>query len=347
MLFLGSMSRWLIVLVLALAPAIASAQSSPTAVTQKAQDDARTTERRVAALTANRNTLAKQYEDQLKAIDRLKQQRASWRRDRELKDALAAAQATATKLSAAAADLGRATSQLAALKRNLARAIDAELATATDPVRVGALTALKTQLAPPAPKKNLQKIVIPDLEIDPYADPEELEQQAAELARVEQELARQAIGLDKQAKDLDEVAKLRKAHERASDLAKRDDDQPQRSAREGGGGRATTFGAGANEDSVPEAGGNPGPGTGGTPPPPSDGLGDVQTPMFESDVSVILSNVIDATTIETLNKGWRSGDPAQRALAAKRARDAVNLRLEQLRKKRAEIEAAARMRRKH
>src|SRR6185503_6419179 len=103
------MSRWLIVLVLALAPAIASAQSSPTAVTQKAQDDARQTERRVATLTTNRNALAKQYDDQLKAIDRLKQQRASWRRDRELKDALAEGKVTATKLSAAAAELGRAT----------------------------------------------------------------------------------------------------------------------------------------------------------------------------------------------------------------------------------------------
>lgn len=323
-------------LVLALAPAIASAQSSPTAVTQKAQDDARQTERRVATLTVSRNALAKQYEDQLKAIDRLKQQRASWRRDRELKDALADAQTTATKLSAAAAELGRATSQLAALRRNLARAIDAELATSTTPARSAELAKWKAQLAPPAPKKNLQKIVIPDLEIDPLADPEELEQQAAELMRAEQELSRQAIGLDKQAKELDEVAKLRKAHERAGDLARRDDDQPQRSSRDGAS-RTSSLG---EDNAAPEAGG-------GSSPPPGDGLGDVQTPMFESDVTVVLQNVIDSKTIETLNNAWRSGDPAQRALAAKRTRDAVNGRLEQIRKKRAEIEAAAKARRKH
>lgn len=323
-------------LVLALAPAIASAQSSPTAVTQEAQDDARQTERRVATLTVSRNALAKQYEDQLKAIDRLKQQRASWRRDRELKDALADAQTTATKLSAAAAELGRATSQLAALRRNLVRAIDAELATSTTPARSAELSKWKAQLAPPAPKKNLQKIVIPDLEIDPLADPEELEQQAAELMRAEQELSRQAIGLDKQAKELDEVAKLRKAHERAGDLARRDDDQPQRSSRDGAS-RTSSLG---EDNAAPEAGG-------GSSPPPGDGLGDVQTPMFESDVTVVLQNVIDANTIETLTKASRSGDPAQRALAAKRARDAVNGRLEQLRKKRAEIEAAAKARRKH
>jgi hypothetical protein len=185
--------------------------------------------------------------------------------------------------------------------------------------------------------------VIPDLEIDPLADPEELEQQAAELLRAEQELQRQAIGLDKQAKDLDEVSKVRKAHERASDLAKRDDDQPQRSARDSASRGTVT--AGANEDSAPAPGGEGNNGGGGSPPP--DGLGDVQTPMFESDVTVVLQNVIDATTIETLTKASRSGDPAQRAIAAKRARDAVNMRLEQLRKKRAEIEAAARARRKH
>ncbi|MGE0401040.1 MAG: hypothetical protein AB7T06_30300 [Kofleriaceae bacterium] len=333
------MSRWLIVLVLALAPAIASAQSSPTAVTQKAQADTRQAERRVTTLTANRNVLARQYDDQLKAIDRLKEQRVSWGRDRKLRDALAEAKVTATKLEDAAAELGRATRQLATLRRDLARAIDAELATATQPARIAELASWKARLAPPAPKKNLQKIVIPDLEIDPLADPEELDQQAAELARAEQELARQAIGLDKQAKELDEVAKLRKAHERSNDLAKRDDDQPQRSAREGtGGGRAVLTGA---EDQAPEAG------NGGSSPPPGDGLGDVQSPMFESDVTVILGNVIDASTIDTLTKASRSGDPAQRAQAAKRARDAVNMRLEQLRKKRAEIEAAARARRRN
>jgi len=329
------MSRWLIVLVLALAPAIASAQSSPTAVMQKAQDDARQTERCVAQLIVNRNAFAKQYEDQLKAVDRLKQKRASWSRDRDLKAALADAQATATKLSAAAAELGRATSQLAALRRNLARAIDAELATPTTPARIAELSKWKAQLAP-APKKNLQKIVIPDLEIDPLADPEELEQQAAELMRAEQELSRQAIGLDKQARELDEVAKLRKAHERAGDLARRDDDQPQRTSRDGAS-RTTSLGDG---NAAPEAGG-------GSSPPPGDGLGDAQTPMFESDVTVVLQDVIDTKTIETLNNAWRSGDPAQRALAAKRARDAVNGRLEQVRKKRAEIEAAAKARRKH
>ncbi|MFN0246529.1 MAG: hypothetical protein ACKV2T_06450 [Kofleriaceae bacterium] len=335
------MSRWLIVLVLAVAPAVAWAQSSPTQVTQKAQDDVRQTERRVQALTASRNVLARQYDDQLKVVDRLKQQRASWRRDRALEEALAAARATATKLQTADGDLGRAVGMLAAHRRNLARAVDAELAATTVPARKTELSALKARYAPQAPKKNLQKIVIPDLEIDPLADPEELEQQAAELARAEQELERQAIGLDKQAKELDEVAKLRKQHDRAGDLARRDDDQPQRSAREGGVNRATGFGA--SEDAAPEAGGSPPPGTGGG----GEGLGDIQTPMFESDATVVLSDVIDAKTIETLTNASRSRDPAQRAQAAKRARDAVNVRREQIRKKRAEIEAAAKARRRN
>ena len=65
---------------------------------------------------------------------------------------------------------------------------------------------------------------------------------------------------------------------------------------------------------------------------------------FESEATVALSGIVDASTIDTLNRAQRSGDPSQRALAAKKARDAVAGRLEQLRKKRAEIEALVKAR---
>ena len=56
---------------------------------------------------------------------------------------------------------------------------------------------------------------------------------------------------------------------------------------------------------------------------------------------------LDKTTIEGMLRASRSGDPRQRAEAARRARDAVARRLEQLRKKRALIEARARQLRRH
>jgi len=62
---------------------------------------------------------------------------------------------------------------------------------------------------------------------------------------------------------------------------------------------------------------------------------------FESDASQVLGEVVDRSTIEGLLRASRSGDPAQRALAAKHARDAVAARLEQLKKQRAAIEARA------
>ncbi|MEO7095882.1 MAG: hypothetical protein ABI175_21660, partial [Polyangiales bacterium] len=65
---------------------------------------------------------------------------------------------------------------------------------------------------------------------------------------------------------------------------------------------------------------------------------------FESDASVVLSGVVDSATIDTLTRAQRSGDPAQRAAAAKKTRDAVAGRLEQIRRKRAEIEALVKSR---
>jgi hypothetical protein len=63
---------------------------------------------------------------------------------------------------------------------------------------------------------------------------------------------------------------------------------------------------------------------------------------FETNAAVALGEVIDRTTIDGLVRASRSGDPKQRAEAAKQARDAVARRLEQLQKKRREIEARAR-----
>jgi hypothetical protein len=342
------MSRWFLALVLSVASATGIAHAQSPQTTQRAQSDTAALEKKSGQVAGVRSALAKTYAEQLEAIDRLKKQRASWRRDRELRDNLAAANDTATKLAAATSELAKANTALAAARRSLIIAVDAELASKPVPARAAELARVKAQLAPQATEKKLHRIVLPDLEVDPTADPEELEQQVKALRDSEAELNRQVVGLEKQAKELDEVAKLRKQHERAGDLARRDDDQPQRTAQSGGA-RSGVFGGGGAQDSAPApeatggaggvGGGDASNGSGGSPP---SGL----TGGFESEATVVLSGVVDASTLDTLTRAQRSGDPAQRALAAKKARDAVANRLDQLRKKRAEIEAIVKSRSK-
>lgn len=338
------MSRWFLALVLAVASATGIAHAQSPQTTQRAQSDTVVLEKKAGQVGAARSALAKTYAEQLEAIDRLKKQRASWRRDRELRDNLAAANDTATKLAAATNELAKTNTALATARRSLIIAIDAELASKPVPARAAELGRIRSQLAPQAAAKKLHRIVLPDLEVDPTADPEELEQQAAALRDSEAELNRQVVGLEKQAKELDEVAKLRKQHDRAGDLARRDDDQPQRTAQSGGS-RGGVFGGAANDSPAPEATGGAG---GGGDASNGSGTGGPAglSGGFESEATVVLSGVVDASTIDTLTRAQRSGDPAQRALAAKKARDAVANRLDQLRKKRAEIEAIVKSRNK-
>jgi hypothetical protein len=334
------MSRWVIMLVLTVASATASAQpAQPPATTTKPQTDTRSLEKRIGLLATQRNQLAQKFEDETKAIDRLKQQRPSWRRDRELRDNLADANETATQLGAVTKELAKAQSALAAARRVLIATVDAELAAGATGARGKELAQLRAQLAPPSPARPVHRIVLPDMAVDPLADPEELDQQAAAFREVEAELSRQVIGLDKQAKDLDEVAKLRKAHERADVLARRDDDQPHRNAT-----ASTSRGAAsALEDNgtAPTPGGNSGPPDPSASIPPSG----PPVPLYETEARTALAGVIDASTIDSLARAQRSGDPAQRAAAAKKTRDAVAARLDQLKKKRSEIETAAKQRR--
>ena len=286
------MLRWWIVLVLALAPAIASADA--------------TSQQKVATLSAQRAQLVQKFQRETDAIDHLKKEKASWRRDRELRAALAESADTANQLAA-----------------------------------------VDKQLAVLRPVNQPKKIVLPDAEIDPLADPEDLDKQAADLKAAEQELSRQVAGLDQQAKDLAEVADLRKHHERANDLARRDDDQPFRTAQTAGdrtaiGGTQNTpgtngGGAGAGAGAGSGSGGSPSPN-----PPGGDTFGTdhgTSGTQFEAEATIVLGDVLDHATIDGLARASRSGDPSQRAEAARKARDAVRARMEQLAKKRAAIEA--------
>lgn len=332
---------WLTCVLVTVAPAAAWAQSAPAAAqVEKAQTTVATAEQRLAMLAAQRTQLTARYQQQLSAVDRLKKQKASWRRDRELNGAQADANDTAKRLTSLDAQLAKAQQALLVARKSVVVAIDSELAAGAAGARAEQLAKLRNRFAPPAPAPK--RIVIPDAEIDPLADPQELEQQAAALAAVEKQLEAQRKGLDTQHKDLELVAELRQAHDRAGEMSTRDDDQPQRGARSGGGSRETSTQA---DSPAPNAGGAGNGGTGGGGQEDTGGSfgGDKLTgsPSFETSAATVLGEVIDRSTIDGLVRASRSGDPKQRAEAARLARDAVAKRLEQLKKKRAEIEARA------
>ncbi|HEY6036905.1 MAG TPA: hypothetical protein VIV58_21650 [Kofleriaceae bacterium] len=313
--------------------------------TQAAQQKVRSDEQNVGRLAAQRTAVAQRYQDQLGAVDRLKKQKASWRRDRELRQTLADSADTANQLSALNNQLATATRALAQDRKDLVAAIDREKPAAVGP-RGAELDKLRAQvtatLGPPA-----KKIVMPDAEVDPLADPEELEQQAQAIAETEKQLANQVAGLDAQAAELAHVADLRKHNERAKDLMLAEDDQPHRNVqRSSGGDRGDSLtpsnGTGGGATSTGGAG------QGGTGGDSGGNFNNGGSAGFETEATYVLGEVIDRTTIDGLTRAQRSGDPAKRAEAARSARDAVKLRLDQLAKKRAQIEARAKqLRAKH
>jgi len=338
------MLRWLLALVMLVvgssvasgqvaqpgAPGAPGALRSLAAATDRTDAVVKDAEHRVAQLAAHRTSLKKTYREELDAIDRLKNQRASWRRDRELRDSLSSSLDTANQLSAADREIQKAIASLLHAQRAQLAAIDVELGAGATGPRAQQLERARTLLLQQL-KGAPHRIVIPDLEIDPLADPEELDQRVIELRASEAELNRQLVGLDQQATELEHLASLRKQHSRAGDVFYRDDDQPHRSASHKAG----------------DVGALPDDGTGGALDPSrglptSAGPGPVGGPSsFESYVPTVLADVIDASTITSFAAAQRSGDPTQRAEAAHKAHDAVARRLDQVKKKRAEIEARA------
>jgi hypothetical protein len=321
------MSRWLFVLVLSVASmATAWAQSSPIVeTTTRAYNASAAAERRVGDLANQRTALAQRYEDELRSIDRLKNQRASWRRDRELRDQLSEANETAKTLATVTSDLAAAQAELATARRVLLAAIDTELALAPAAPRKAQLDRARAQITPA--RRTAHRIVLPDLQIDPLADPEELDQQAAALRASEAELTRQIIGLDTQAKELERVAMLRKQHDRTNEMDRREDNTSHRNATTANrGGEAAASDGNSPQAPAPDTR----PGESGAPPP-----------SFEAEASVVLAEVVDTSTLDSLQRSQRSADPAQRADIARRVRDAVTAKRDQLRTKRAQIESRA------
>jgi len=312
------MYRWLLVLVLSVASAPAWGQSADT--TTRAYNASAAAARQVTQLSAQRNSLAQRWQDELRAVDRLKSSR-SWNRDRELRAKLSDANELGKQLETAEADLRRAVVQLAAARRALISAIDAELAASPVAPRRAQLDKARAEVVPQT--RRAHRIVLPDMQIDPLADPEELDQQATALRESEAELQKQIIGLETQGQELERIDILRKQHDRTKEMDQRDDNSSRRTAPVGTG-RGGAEALGDNNpapDAIPTSGG--------------------PAPSFEADVSIALEKVVDPSTLDTLNRAERTGDPGKRAAAAKQTRNAVAAKLDQLRAKRKQVEDRA------
>jgi len=306
-------------------PAVRVAQQAPATAPAADRAAARASsieaERRRAL--AERAELQRTLEAQVDEVDRLAGQRASWRRDRQLKDRRAEAHATANRLAAVDRRVRDLAVQLEREHRALLAAVDAEVkAGAASPDRRRRLDGWAA-----VARRGLQrsrKIILPDHRIDPLADPEDLEFQARRIAASEQELEREVAALIARARRYHKMDELRQKRTRASELGGLDDNRPRRST-----GRISTQG---ERDDGPAAGFDNESDDSGAPSPEDPGLG------ADSDPVVVLADVVDAGTLDALRRAESSGDPLAKARAAERAQAQVRAQLERLRRTRTAID---------
>lgn len=318
-------------------PGAQIAQASPVGVpsgaTARAAAEVAASEARRRSLRAEKAKLRATYNRQLQEIDRLKAQRRSWRRDRQLREQKAESQETALALGRVDARLRAEAKVLRARRSALVAAIDRELAGAPSAVRARELASLRAKVRR-ALRPPVRKISLPDDRLDELADPEELLEQIALIEEAERELAREQEALRRQAGRYERMAELRARRQRASDMTELDDDRVRRSTgRAGDDSRSTGGGGGAgapaseSDDAEAPSGG-------------SDGFGgEPQTdPGSLIDTSIVLSDVVDTTTQDALRRADRSLDPGAKARATRRAHEQVGDRLERLRRSRQRIE---------
>ncbi|GAB4510800.1 MAG: hypothetical protein Tsb0020_28340 [Haliangiales bacterium] len=310
-------------------------------------------EQTLARARAEQARLKQQYQRQLSEIDTLKRGRASWRRDRLLKGSLRASNDTAAALRQAEARVRSLEGQLDERRKRWLSAVERELAAAPSPQRARSLARHREVLLGHL-RPDAKKIVLPDERIDPLADPEDLEHQAALLRESEAELAKELGRLERRVSRYRHMAALSLQRTRADQLGRLDDDQPRRraSGRRNSAPPLTDDVAGGGDDSdgrggapPPPSPSEPGGGTGGpeSPSETPDGGDEGGVPPDDVDMfDIILADVVDSPTIDALRAAERSNNPAFKASAVERASEQVRSRLERLRARRLEIQQRAR-----
>jgi hypothetical protein len=267
------------------------------------------------------------FQEQTDAVAEAKRSKG-FNREAKIREASAAAQDTANQLDALQRQLVDAQTKLTAARRAWLVAIDAELADhhATT-ARDSQLRATRNQLvALVGPLRK--RIVLPDTTFDPNADPEDLDQQAAAIRDTEVDLDLQVRGLERLAAEQAQVAELRKNHARAKEWDVREDNQAVRTA------PRSNQTSGPVADSVPALSS------------PAADRGPTTTLTFEADVPVVLAGVIDDATLGALARARQYDDFADKAKLTRNARDEVQKKLEDLRRRRKAIEDQARKNRR-
>lgn len=339
-------------------PADARVRAAARAASDQAARRLAVTQAGRARHAAARARVAQQYEAQLAEIDRLKRSKASWRRDRLIREQMARSLETARKMEQMERILEQWNDQLRRDQAALLAAVEQELRTGADAARARHLGGVRGQL-----RRTLlpqaRRIVLPELVIDPLADPEELEVQAALIAQSEGELLREATLLDRRAERYRRLARLQDKRLRAGAAGVFDDDRPRRgggrgeaakNARDAAGGGGTAS-APESDGAAPQTGSD-GPSNNPSPspqvPPPGDTSdtgssgGDLPPASDLADPAIVLADVVDRSTLDALRSAARSRDPQVKARATDQALAQVKERLERLRRQRALIEARAR-----
>ncbi len=316
------------------APPARVAQATPVLPADAAAARVRASLAELSRLNREMRTLKPAYEAQLKAVDRLKSARP-WRRDNQIRSQLKKAQAIAVRLGVLSRHARVVRARVRTARVALTAAIRVEF-------RARPSTARRAQLARMrranrrALQRHSRKIVLPDARIDPLADPEDLDDQAARILQAEKRLAAEIASLDTRAKRYQRMVKLRRTRQRAADLGGLDDNRPRRTT-----GRLTTSG---DRDNGANGFGASSDDQGGAPAPSESGPG-ADPSALDSDPVVVLADVVDSQTLDELRRAESPTDPAIKAKAAARARGQVKARL-QLLKRRLLIQRRAKQLRK-
>jgi hypothetical protein len=274
-----------------------------------------------------RQALAHTYADRTAAIAKLKSQPSSWSRDRKLQELLRESQDMATTLDKEDAGVRALDAQIADEEKAAIASIDTELAAQPDATRADLLGKARAGLVADLSGPD-HAIVIPDENIDPLDDPEDLDFKAQSLVEIEKRLDAEDTRLAARAAYYQKQVKLADARNRAEDDVFHDD-QPRRKTQ-----ATADHTGGAQNPAFNDA--TDGPGTGSL-----TGVPSVSGKEDSADPSLVLANVVDPSTLDDLRRAQASSDPAARAEAAERARAALEARLARVHQHRVEMEERA------
>lgn len=289
---------------------------------------------RLKAVRAEKAALRTVYNEQLAGVDKLKRARASWRRDRKLRDQMERSQKTAVALKEVDRKLRARLTAVSRARKSLAIAIDRELTLSPTAQRQVYLRKMLGNVRVGL-RKAPKKIAMPELELDEYADPEELLEQIALIERAEAKLAAEQNSLSRRADHFERMQALRAKRNRSDALGAFDSDGVRRST-------SRVAGSGEKRETAQDANTGAGLSDGAdaespSPAPPGGGGDDFSEPDSFEAASVVLADVVDSGTQDALRRAHRSKSPKTKALAAKRAHKQVKDRIERLRASKARI----------